>query len=249
MITTAWQIKSGGRPVGPFLIHPLSFLNALFLHPCCTRVMTITRKNLPYYHHMITISGQSYVLDNALFVFALDSEAGDVFHEVNKLITGIGKVSAAIALTRAIHRHRPSLIINLGSAGSNHFSKGEVICCTRFIQRDMDVRGLGFELYETPLSGIPPVLEYGLTLDGCKQGIVGTGDSFEMNHAVTAYNLVDMEAYPLALIARQENIPFLCLKYISDGADGEAADDWTVHVHRAANSFHSILSIDKTTIR
>ncbi|WP_276484843.1 5'-methylthioadenosine/S-adenosylhomocysteine nucleosidase [Paraflavitalea pollutisoli] len=198
---------------------------------------------------MITISGQSYVLDHALFVFALDSEAGDAFHEVNKLVTGIGKVSAAIALTRAIHQQRPSLIINLGSAGSNHFKKGEVVCCTRFIQRDMDVRGLGFELYETPLSGIPVVLEYGLTMDDCVQGTVGTGDSFEMNHAVTAYNLVDMEAYPLALIAKQENIPFLCLKYISDGADGEAADDWTLHVHRAASSFHSMLFIDKAADR
>ena len=136
------------------------------------------------------------------------------------------KVSAAYALTKSIAQHKPAMIINLGSAGSNTFSKGTIVCCTQFIQRDMDVRGLGFQLYETPLSGIDPVLQYGLQMVGLPQGICGTGDSFEMNHDVTAYTVVDMEAYPLALIAQKENIPFLCLKYISDGADGSAADDW-----------------------
>lgn len=180
-------------------------------------------------------------LKDALFVFALESEAADEFADCNVLITGIGKVSAAYALTKYIAQHKPAMIINLGSAGSNTFSKGDVVCCTKFIQRDMDVRGLGFQLYETPLSGIAPVLEYGLQVNGLPQGICGTGDSFEMNHAVTDYTVVDMEAYPLALIAQKENIPFLCLKYISDGANGDAADDWNELVHKAAVAFRSLL--------
>lgn len=182
-----------------------------------------------------------YHAGDVLFVFALESEAGSSFHEVNKVFTGIGKVNAAIALTRAIHRHRPRLIVNLGSAGSTCFKRGDVVCCTRFIQRDMDVRGLGFSLYETPLSGVPPVLEYGLKVAGLPEAACGTGDSFEMSHSATVYNVVEMEAYPLALIAMQENIPFLCLKYISDGADDAAAEDWAVHVHRAADAFRFIL--------
>ena len=105
----------------------------------------------------------------------------------------------------------------------------------------MDVRGLGFAQYETPLSGIPTVLEYGLTMDALPQGICGTGDSFQMDHSAHEYNIVDMEAYPLALTAMKEQIPFLCLKYISDGADGTAAADWTVQVHLAAKAFKRIL--------
>ncbi len=171
----------------------------------------------------------------------MDSEAGKEFDGKNKLITGIGKVNAAIELTKEIHTRKPKLIVNLGSAGSKGFHKGEVVCCTKFIQRDMDVRGLGFKLYETPLSGVPPVLEYGLKMDALKEGICGSGDSFEMNHSETDYNIVDMEAYPLALIAQQENIPFLCLKYISDDAGSEAADDWSVQVHLAAEAFKKIL--------
>lgn len=182
-----------------------------------------------------------YTPEDTLFVFALESEAAEEFNEVNRLITGIGKVNAAYSLTKEINRHRPQLIINLGSAGSNYFKRGELICCTGFVQRDMDVRGLGFELYQTPFSDMPAVLRHGLRYQGLPEGICGTGDSFEMNHSATVYNLVDMEAYPMAMIALKENIPFLCLKYISDGADGGAADDWNVHVHKTAKAFRALL--------
>jgi len=188
-------------------------------------------------------SGTTFSLENTLFSFALESEAADVFVGQNVVFTGIGKVNAAYELTKAIQLQKPSLIINLGTAGSNCFAKGEVICCTKFVQRDMDVRGLGFELYETPLSGVPPLLAYGLEMDGLKVGICGTGDSFEMGHSETIYNVVDMEAYSLALIAMKENIPFLCLKYISDGADDNAAEDWTEQVHKAAVAYGKLLNV------
>lgn len=176
-----------------------------------------------------------------LLVFALDSEAAGEFDTFSPLVVGIGKVNAAYHLTRYLQSNRPSLIVNLGSAGSHTFARGEVVCCTQFIQRDMDVRGLGFRLYETPLSGQEPILEYGLSVPGLPHGICGTGDSFEMDHKTDDYNVIDMEAYPLALIARQEGIPFLCLKYISDGADGNAAGDWQVQVHNAAVAFKKII--------
>ncbi|MBO9636513.1 MAG: hypothetical protein J7578_25655, partial [Chitinophagaceae bacterium] len=175
---------------------------------------------------MVVIGNEwQFPLEDTLFVFALESEAADDFNHVNRLITGVGKVNAAYELGKEIWRKRPALIINLGSAGSNHFKRGEVVCCTGFVQRDMDVRGLGFELYQTPFFDLPPVLSHGLKYPGLLEGICGTGDSFEMNHSTTAYHLVDMEAYPIAMIAKKENIPFCCLKYISDGADGGAADD------------------------
>lgn len=198
---------------------------------------------------MIKVNQQySFELDNVLFCFALPSEAAELFEAHNKLITGIGKVLAAYELSKAIQKSRPKLIINLGSAGSNTFEKGAVVCCSKFIQRDMDVRGLGFELYETPLSGLPALLEYGLEMEGLPKGICGTGDNFEMSHAATAYNVVDMEAYALALVAMKENIPFLCLKYISDGADDNAAEDWTVQVHKASVAFETVLGLNKISI-
>ncbi|HEY6900291.1 MAG TPA: hypothetical protein VI233_06600 [Puia sp.] len=105
---------------------------------------------------MISLSGLTK--QNPLFVFALASEAAQEFDHLAPLFVGIGKVNAAYHLTKKIAEQRPGLIINLGSAGSNTFKHGEVVCCTRFIQRDMDVTPLGFSKYETPLSGIPPIL-------------------------------------------------------------------------------------------
>jgi adenosylhomocysteine nucleosidase len=179
--------------------------------------------------------------NNSLFVFALDIESAGEFDHVNKLITGAGKVHAAYELAKAVQRHQPKLIVNLGSAGSNHFKRGEVVCCTQFIQRDMDAIELGFKRYETPFSGRDPLLAYGLRIEGLPEGICGTGDSFETNHFAPDYNIIDMEAYALAFVAMKEQIPFLCLKYISDGADGAAAEDWMVQVHHAAVAFKNIL--------
>jgi adenosylhomocysteine nucleosidase len=105
----------------------------------------------------------------------------------------------------------------------------------------MDARGLGFKPYETPFSGMDPVLKYGIKIEGLPEGICGTGDSFETNHLSSDYNVIDMEAYSFAYVAMKEEIPFLCLKYISDGADGSAAEDWMVQVHHAATAFKNIL--------
>lgn len=185
----------------------------------------------------------SFEIANTLFVFALDIEAAGEFNHVSKLLSGSGKVNAAYELTRAIHIQQPKLIINLGSAGSNHFKRGEVVCCTKFIQRDMDATGLGFKPYETPFSEMDPLLNYGIQLDGIPGGICGTGDSFETDHRSSDYDVIDMEAYALAFVAMKEQVPFLCLKYISDGADGAAAEDWMVQVHHAAAAFSKILFV------
>lgn len=50
-----------------------------------------------------------------------------------------------------------------------------------------------------------------------------------------------MEAFALAKVAEQEQIDFLCLKYVSDGADGSAADDWTQEVKKASKALGQAL--------
>jgi adenosylhomocysteine nucleosidase len=57
-------------------------------------------------------------LDDILFVFALEDEAGSAFAGCNVLFTGIGKVNAAITLTKALQCRRPRLIVNLGRAAN-----------------------------------------------------------------------------------------------------------------------------------
>jgi adenosylhomocysteine nucleosidase len=105
------------------------------------------------------INGKIY--NNILLVFALESEAGKEFENFNKVFVGIGKVKATYNLTKEIQKSDPDLIINFGTAGSTTFDRGSIVNCNRFIQRDMDVRVLGFQKFETPFSDEPILLEYG----------------------------------------------------------------------------------------
>lgn len=188
-----------------------------------------------------TLLPSALLQTDPLYVFALQIEAANEFTDVDTLFTGVGKVHTAYSLLKRINQQKPALIINLGSAGSNKFSRGEVVCCTRFIQRDMDVTALGFEKYQTPFSDEPVILEHGYQLSGLPQGICGSGDSFEVDHRVTQYDVIDMEAYTIAWLSKQEQIPFLCLKYISDGADGKAAEHWQLAVQHAAEALKKVI--------
>lgn len=180
-------------------------------------------------------SSLSQLLDtNPLYVFALPEEAAEEFPDVNLLFTGVGKRQATYHLTKRIIQSRPGIIINLGSAGSYTYKRGEIVCCTKFIERDMDVTALGIDKYKTPFSPDEPMLDYGLHVPGFSQSICGSGDCFEITLRSTDYHVIDMEAYPLAWVARQEQVPFLCLKYITDGADDSAAGDWQNSVHKTA---------------
>jgi adenosylhomocysteine nucleosidase len=46
-----------------------------------------------------------------------------------------------------------------------------------------------------------------------------------------------MEAYALAKVCLLEGASFICVKYITDGADHSAASDWRTNVSRAAGEF------------
>lgn len=152
------------------------------------------------------------------------------------LYTGVGKVNAAIALMhRLAQAPRPSLIINAGSAGSHTVSAGQVVVATHFHQRDMDATAMGFALGETPFES-PIVLNQGLAVSNLTQVTCYTGDSFVTSaHPQLTLEAIDMEAYALAKVCQQQQLPFLCLKFITDGADGQAADDWASAVVLAAD--------------
>ncbi|MHA1539229.1 MAG: 5'-methylthioadenosine/S-adenosylhomocysteine nucleosidase family protein [Alphaproteobacteria bacterium] len=163
-----------------------------------------------------------------LLIKALKDESRHHFKDANidVLYSGVGKVNAAYVLTKSITENRPDFVVNLGTAGSTHFNAGTLINCTKFIQRDMDATEFGYKKWETPAEKTPAILPYGERIDSLPEGICGTGDSFDTSGKKETYTVVEMEAYALAKICQRENIPFYCVKYISDGADGAAADDW-----------------------
>jgi adenosylhomocysteine nucleosidase len=176
-------------------------------------------------------------------VMALRLESSGVFEAagVPVLYCGVGKVNAAIALTRELSRyaHRGQdmpLVVNFGSAGSRCHAAGTLVACHEFVQRDMDVRALGFALGVTPYDEAPARL----TFDPIFQlpaAVCGSGDSFATADSDVDCAVVDMEAYALAKVCWNENAKFACVKYVTDGADTSAANDWQRNVHKAAEEF------------
>ena len=100
-------------------------------------------------------------------VMALRVESAGVFEAagVPVLYCGVGKVNAAITLTKALSRYAHGgqempLVVNFGSAGSRCHAAGTLVACHEFVQRDMDVRGLGFALGVTPYDEAPARLSF-----------------------------------------------------------------------------------------
>lgn len=179
-----------------------------------------------------------------LIVMALPAEGEGVFERegVPVLYTGLGKVNAAIALARRLTEYgcadKPlPLVVNFGSAGSPRFKTGTLVSCSEFVQRDIDLQPLGFEIGVTPYEEIPSVLRFATSIPYLPQGVCGTGDSFATDIGALACDVVDMEAYALAKVCWVFGAQFACAKYISDGADHAAATDWSDNLHRGAEAF------------
>ena len=183
-------------------------------------------------------------LPGIVVVMALRIESSGVFEAagVPVLYCGVGKVNAAIALTKELSRYAQQgeempLVVNFGSAGSRCFASGTLVACQEFVQRDMDVSGLGFALGVTPYDEAPSSLIFDPVFTHLPAGICGSGDSFATADIEVDCAVIDMEAYALAKVCWHENARFACVKYVTDGADHTAAEDWQRNVHVAAEEF------------
>ncbi|NBR75091.1 MAG: 5'-methylthioadenosine nucleosidase [Gammaproteobacteria bacterium] len=170
--------------------------------------------------------------ENTLIVVALEDELPtQLVAGWNVLYTGVGKVNAAIAATEAVLETRPIHLINYGTAGALNPSITGLNRVNHIVQRDMDVRPLGFELGHTPFDTTGHI-----DLGG--PGVsLGTGDHFVTTPPELVTDIVDMEAYALAKVARLFSIHFQCWKYISDNANEDAADHWAENVAKGARAF------------
>ena len=178
-----------------------------------------------------------------LLVCALEVETQGQLNDYDVLYTGVGKVNATLKLTQKFGKYGSyipyDLVINYGTAGSRKYKKGELVDCTKFIQRDMDVTGLGFQRGETPFEKQPPlVIETESLFNPIgKNATCGSGDSFVEDRSQYYGEVVDMEAYALSKVCYHYQIPFISFKYISDGADDNANDDWDENVSKGIEVF------------
>jgi len=101
----------------------------------------------------------------------------------------------------------------------------------------MDVSPLGFAPGVTPFDDTPAVLEVPRRLAGLPAGTCGTGDRFETGKPLVECDIVDMEAFAYAKVCHHLGIPFASVKYVTDGSDHNAHNDWVANLPRAARAF------------
>ena len=182
------------------------------------------------------IEGNKVMKKNILIVSALEVETQGQLEDWNVIYTGVGKVNATFKLTQKFGKfgsHIPyDLVINYGTAGSRKIKKKTLVDCTKFVQRDMDVTGLGFMRGETPFEKEPPlILETKSDFNPIgRNATCGTGDCFVEDKSQYYGEVVDMEAYALAKVCYNYDIPFVSFKYITDGADEQAHEDWEANL-------------------
>ena len=176
---------------------------------------------------------------NTLYVMAVEAEYGPHLRSrITPLITGIGPVEAAVAVTRALtDAHHagalPDLVVSLGSAGSRVLEQCGLYQASSVSYRDMDASALGFPRGQTPLLDLPPVLPLH-TIAGLPTATLSTGANVVSGAAYDgiAAEMVDMETYAVLRACQAFGLPLLALRGISDGAaELSHVDDWRQYLH------------------
>lgn len=169
--------------------------------------------------------------DRPLLVVALKEEATHLHAlDLPILVTGAGKVNAAVAVATTIGEQRPHSLINLGTAGALRPGLTGTHVIARVTQHDLDDAAL------FSLTG----LHFGEPIDLETSGLtLATGDAFIADPAVRDRlaqhaDLVDMEAYAIARAATAARLPITIVKQVSDEASSEAATSWSESVDACA---------------
>lgn len=165
--------------------------------------------------------------DQPLLVVALDEEATHLHpFGLPILVTGAGKVNAAVSVATVIGEHRPSSVINLGTAGALRPGLTGTHVVARVTQHDLDDAAL------FSLTG----LHFGEPFDTAPSGLtLTTGDAFiadpvARDRLAQHADLVDMEAYAVVRAATAARVPVTIVKQVSDEAGSQAAASWTATV-------------------
>ncbi|MEV6369355.1 nucleosidase [Micromonospora musae] len=169
--------------------------------------------------------------DAPLLVLALEEEAAHLGTDLPVLVTGMGKVNASVALAATLAGGvRPSLVVNLGTAGALRPGWDGLHEIGSVFQHDLDT-----ELLRNLTGHVcgPP-----LTL-GVQPAVLATGDTFVADDATRARlaqraDLVDMEGYAIASAAAQAGVPCRLIKRVSDEAGDGAFRSWQESVDACA---------------
>ena len=169
--------------------------------------------------------------------FFVKTENGEA--EVISILCGIGKVNSTAATMHLIDVGC-DCILNYGlSGGINGIARNELSLCSRFLEHDFDLTGIGYKLCEKPsqkyiYEADKRLIDIALKLiPMAKQGTAVTGDRFicDSNTRDLLKNefdamSCDMETAAIAYVCDFSNVPFLSLRRISDDAGSDAGESY-----------------------
>ena len=168
-------------------------------------------------------------------------------HDVILLLSGVGKVNAAVGTTLVIEDYAPEVIINTGVAGGfdRTMSPGDIVLSTEVRHHDVDARPFGYESGQVPgmpaaYHADPQLLEKAIAVAGkaqdvhVKSGLVVSGDIF-IHEPRESREILDkfpgalageMEAAAVAQVCHLFSVPFIITRSISDviGSGGNAME-------------------------
>ena len=169
-----------------------------------------------------------------IILIALEQEAPEMATWENVFFTGVGKVNASITAAKLVERYKPQRVWNFGTAGGITLHEG-IHQVGVVVQRDMKCTPFGIELGETPFEPNSRKIVIG-------EGIsCSTGDDFitDPNLDILA-DIVEMEAFAIAKVCKNEGVDFHCHKYISDTADDDTGSIWKANVAKGEPYFIQI---------
>jgi adenosylhomocysteine nucleosidase len=156
------------------------------------------------------------------------------------VLTGIGKVAAAVAVSAAIAERRPSWVLNVGTAGALRDGLEGAHTIGRVIEHDVDHAALGALIGEE-VSGE-------VILDPSSPVTLATGDAFVADPGLrlalaARADLVDMEGYAIARACERAGIECRIVKVVSDAADADAGLTWREQADRTAREIAAMVDL------
>ena len=159
------------------------------------------------------------------------------------VLSGIGKVNAAVSTSWVIHQFAPDCIINTGSAGGlgKGLKVGDVVIGETVAHHDVDVTAFGYVWGQVPQLPAAFASDENLIRQAEKaaqvfegaavtQGLIVSGDRFvhssegvaEIRSHFPEVKAVEMEAAAIAQTCHQLEVPFVIIRAVSDSSDEKA---------------------------
>ena len=174
--------------------------------------------------------------------------------DVSLMLTGVGKVSAAMVAQYAVNHTNPNYLIVTGIAGGLQpgLALGDVVVSKDCLQHDLDLTHMGFKIGQIPftehriLVADPKLVELALatTIEGQRivPGRILTGDQLivapnaEENKRLSFLqgDVVEMEGAAIALVATTNGIPFVIIRSVSDCVSTKSPTNFGPLIRQAA---------------